>query len=216
MSKHITALRVQKRERQRVNVYLDGCFAFGLADVEAAGLRIGQVLSDEEITELRERDEVQRAVDRALNLLSYRPRSQAEIRTRLRQKGYSDTVVAQVLERLGRVELADDREFASYWVENRFQFNPLGVLALRQELRLKGLDEPIIDQALAGYDEESAAARAAEVAVRRLHQHDLVTFRRKLYSYLSRRGFPYHLIEPLVEVEVAKYASGEPLERREG
>jgi len=214
MSKQITALRVQKRDRQRVNVYLDGCFAFGLANVEAAGLRVGQVLSDEEIVDLRERDHVQRAVDQALNLLSYRPRSQAEIRTRLKKKGYTDTVVAKALERLRHVELVDDHEFASYWVENRSQFNPLGVLALRQELRLKGLDEQTIDQALSGYDEDLAAARAAEVAVRRLRQHDPVTFRRKLTSYLSRRGFPYHLIEALVEAEVD--ASGEPLEGREG
>jgi regulatory protein len=77
MAGTITALRFQKRNKNRVNVYLDGQFAFGLVAIEAARLRVGQTLSDNDVARLQMRDEVERAYERALNFLSYRPRSEA-------------------------------------------------------------------------------------------------------------------------------------------
>ena len=209
MSGRITALRVQKRNRRRVNVYLDGRFAFGLAAIEAARLRVGQVLSDEEIARLQERDAVERAVEQALNLLSYRPRSQAEVRRRLLEKGHSREAVQEALGRLSRAGLLDDRAFARFWVENRFQFNPRGVAVLRRELRQKGVDDALIEEVLAEYDEEAAAARAAEAAIRRLRRLDPLTFRRRLSDYLRRRGFPYAVITPLVEQALDDHGAGE-------
>jgi regulatory protein len=212
MGGQITALKVQKRNRRRVSVYLDGRFAFGLAAIEATHLRVGQTLSDEEISRLKGRDAVERAAERALDLLSYRPRSQAEVRRRLAQKGYGEEAIAEALERLSRSGLLDDRAFATYWVANRFQFNPRGVVALWQELRQKGVDGIVIDQVLAEYDEEEAAARAAEAGARRLGGHDLAAFGRKLRDYLRRRGFTYALIEPLVEQALADHGAEDSLE----
>ena len=212
MGGRITALKFQKRNRDRVNVYLDGRFAFGLAAIEAAHLRVGQVLSDEEIARLKERDQVERAVQRAMDLLSYRPRSEAEIRRRLRGKGHDEVTIAEAMDRLRRIGLLDDESFARYWVENRFQFNPRGVVALRQELRQKGVEDRIIEAVLAEYDEEEAAARAVERAVRRLRHLDGPTFRRRLGDYLRRRGFSYDLIHPLVEQAVAERAPEGTLE----
>lgn len=216
MGGRITALRFQKRNRDRVNVYLDGRFAFGLAAIEAAHLRVGQILSDEEIARLKERDQAERAVQRAMGLLSYRPRSEAEIRRRLRQKGHDEATIVEALGRLRRTGLLDDESFARYWVENRFQFNPRGVMALRQELRQKGVEDRIIEAVLAEYDEEEAAARAVERAARRLHRLDGPTFRRRLSDYLRRRGFPYEVIRPLVEQAAAAHAAEGTLEENEG
>lgn len=215
MAGRITALRVQKRNRQRVSVYLDGRFAFGLAAIEAARLHLGQVLSDEEIARLQKRDRAERAAERALDLLSYRPRSRAEVRQRLAEKGYEPEAVQETLDRLGRTGLLDDRTFARYWVENRLQFNPRGAMVLVQELRRKGVDEAAIQEALAEYDEEAAAARALETVVRRLKGADVRTFRRRLTDYLTRRGFPYALIEPLVEEALVHYDPGDSSEKEE-
>ncbi len=212
MGGRITALKVQKRNRQRVNVYLDGRFAFGLAAIEAARLKVGQLLSDEEIVRLQERDAVERAAERALGLLSYRPRSRSEVRRRLSEKGYEQNTTQEALIRLERVGLLDDRAFARYWVENRLQFNPRGAAVLRQELRQKGVDDQVIEEVLAEYDEEEAAARAAETAVRQLRRLDPPTFRRRLSDYLRRRGFPYGVIESLVEQALTTHDPGEPWE----
>ena len=199
MAGTITALRFQKRNKNRVNVYLDGQFAFGLAAIEAARLRVSQALSDDDVARLQTQDEVERAYERALNFLSYRPRSEAEVRRNLRKKNVGDEVVEVVIERLTRAMMLNDREFARYWVENRLQFNPRGVRALRHELREKGVPVPIIADTLADCDDEAAARKAAEAGAHRLARLEPRDFRRKLGGYLARRGFSYAVIEPLVE-----------------
>lgn len=199
MAGTITALRFQKRNKNRVNVYLDGQFAFGLAAIEAAHLRVGQALRDDDIARLQMQDEVERAYERALNFLSYRPRSEAEVRRNLRQKNAENTVVEAVVERLTQAGLLNDQEFARYWVENRLQFNPRGARALRHELREKGVPTSIIADALADFDEEAAARKAAEAGARRLTHLESRDFRRRLGAHLARRGFSYAVIEPLVE-----------------
>lgn len=214
MGKQITALKTQKRNKRRVNVYLDGQFAFGIADIQAARLQVGQTLSEEEIAQLEEQDAVERAVNKAMDLLSYRPRSRAEIRRRLRRKDHDDSTIDEALSHLNRAGLVDDREFARYWVDNRFRFKPRGVLALRQELRQKGVPDTIIDEALVGYDEEDAANRAAEKAIRRLQRFDPTAFRRKLNGYLRRRGFSFAIINPLVDQAVAEHKRNGTFEGR--
>ncbi len=199
MAGTITALRFQKRHKNRVNVYLDGQFAFGLAAIEAARLRVGQALSDDDVARLQMQDEVERAYERALNFLSYRPRSEAEVRRNLRKKNVEDGVVEAVVERLTRAVMLNDREFARYWVENRLQFNPRGVRALRHELWEKGVPASVITDTLADFDEEAAARKAAEAGACRLPHLEPRDFRRRLGAYLARRGFSYAVIEPLVE-----------------
>ncbi len=199
MTREITALRVQKRNKDRVNVYLDGQFAFGLAAIEAAHLQIGQTLDDEQITGLRHRDEIERAYERALNYLSYRPRSEWEVERNLRDKDVQDSVIEVVTGRLTRAGLLDDKEFARYWVDNRMRFNPRGLRGLRHELRQRGVSHSIIDETLATLDVEAAARQAAEVGARRYSQAAPRDFRRKLQAYLARRGFSYAVIKPLVQ-----------------
>ena len=199
MAGKITALRFQKRNKERVNVYVDERFAFGLAAIEAVRLRVGQTLSDDDIARLKIRDQVERAYERALNFLSYRPRSEAEVRRNLRKKEIEDEVVEVVVERLTRAGLLDDMEFARYWVENRLQFKPRGAYALRYELRRKGVSDAIIADALADLDEEAAARQVAETGARRLARLEPRDFCRKLGAYMARRGFSYAVIKPLVE-----------------
>ena len=199
MASTITALRFQKRNKERVNVYLDGKFAFGLAAIEAAHLQVGQVLSDADIARLQKKDEIERAYERALNFLSYRPRSEAETRRNLREKNLDDDVIEVVIERLTRARLLDDREFARYWVDNRVQFKPRGARALRQELWEKGVPDAIITEAIESVDEENIARRVAEDGARRMAHLQPDDFCRKLNAYMARRGFSYAVIKPLVE-----------------
>ena len=84
----ITDLSPQKKNKERINVYLDGQFAFGLTLMSAVDLRIGQVLTPDEIDSLKSRDEIDRAKTSAYRYLSYRPRSVAEVKKQLSKKGY--------------------------------------------------------------------------------------------------------------------------------
>jgi regulatory protein len=212
MAGKITALTYQKRNKDRVNVYLDGKFAFGLAAIEAARLQVGQTLSDDEIIRLRMRDDIEWAYGRTLDYLSYRPRSESEVRRNLRDKDVEDRIVDVVIGRLKRAGLLDDREFARYWVDNRARFNPRGLRGLRYEMQQKGVSRDIIDEALATFDVEAAARKAVEAGARRLSQEDPYAFQRKLKAYMARRGFSYTVIKPLVEERVEERRRDEDIE----
>jgi regulatory protein len=193
MSPKITALVIQKRNPQRVNVFLDGEFAFGLSRITAAWLSVGQELSAQKIAELQAHDAEEVALQRALRFLSYRPRSEMEIRRNLEKHALSDDIITNVLERLKANGLVDDQLFARQWVENRNEFRPRGRRALVHELRARGLAPDVIDQALAetGSDEDALAYEAALHYTRKLRPLEWLEFRRKLASFLARRGFAY-------------------------
>jgi regulatory protein len=195
----ITALRVQKRNKNRVNVYLDERYSFSLADHLAVPLRRGQFLSDEEIARLREEDEYHQVYKRAVRLIDHRPRSIAEVRRRMERQGVAPDLVEKVIEQLTAVGLLDDAEFARLWVENRETFRPRSHQMLRYELRQKGLDEKTIAPALEQVDEEQSAHRLALGRGRRLSHLDWSAFRQKLTGYLARRGYPYDIIRRAVQ-----------------
>jgi regulatory protein len=194
MAGKVTSLEQQRRAKDRVNVYLDGEFAFGLAAFVAARLRPGTWLTDEEIAQLRAEDSLEVAHGRALDYLSYRPRSEAEMRDYLTDKDFPDTVVEETIARLGRAGLVDDREFARYWCDNRARFRPRGKRMLRYELRQKGVPSSAIVEALESYDESAAMEKVAAEQARRLQHLPPDLARRRLSERLARRGFSYELI----------------------
>ncbi|MBN2146682.1 MAG: RecX family transcriptional regulator [Anaerolineales bacterium] len=199
MSGKITALKAQKRNPQRVNVYLDGEFAFGLARITAAWLQVGQELSDEKIAELQAQDAQEAAYQQALTLLNYRQRTAAEMRQRLAQKGLPADLVTAVIERLQRNSLLNDQRFAQDWVENRSQFRPRSARLMAAELRRHGIDQDAIAQAVQEVDEQALALQAARKQARRLAHLPEPDFRRKLTGFLARRAFPFEVARSVVE-----------------
>lgn len=198
MAGTITALRFQKRNHERVNVYLDGQYALALPAMLAAQLRRGQHLSDDDIARLRMQDQEAKAYERSVRFLSYRPRSVAEVERMLRRHETPQPVIDRVIERLIDSGYLDDEAFARFWVDDRERFGPRGPLALRHELREKGLAEEIIDQVLRSVDSSDSAYRAGKKRAQRLAGLDERTFRQKLGSHLLRRGFPHQVVWPTV------------------
>ena len=197
----VTALKAQARNPKRVNVYLDGQFAFGLAKIEAIRLRVGQELDETALARLQQADDEEQAHERALKLLLIRPRSEDEIRRKLREHKVADETVEAVLARLRRSGLVDDAAFANYWVENRATFRPRSQRMLQAELKRKGVSGAALDQALTATNEAEAAYTLAAKRARsaRLAEGPYLEFRRKLGDYLARRGFDYETIGPVVE-----------------
>jgi regulatory protein len=209
MAGRITALKVQKKNRDRVSVYLDGRFALGLPAIVAATLKPGQILSDSEIKILEEEGAAEGAYNSALNYLSYRPRSRAEVCIYLQRRGVAGGQIEAIISRLERAGLLDDEAFARFWVENREQFRPRGRRALRYELRGKGIGEELIDQAVATVDAADSAYRAAAVKVRQWRQLERLEFRQKVVAYLARRGFAYGVAREVADQHWAELTSEE-------
>jgi regulatory protein len=193
MERVITALSVQKRNPNRVNVFLDGEYAFGLGRITAAWLRVGQVLDEEKIAQLQTEDNSEMAYQHALRYLSYRPRTQAEIRKYLSQRETPQAAIEQILERLEQLGQVNDQQFARIWVENRSEFRPRSRRALKIELRQRGIDPQVIEESLETLDEEALARQAALKHARQLRNFDWQTFRQKMVAFLARRGFSYEI-----------------------
>jgi regulatory protein len=197
--KTISAVKVQRRGRERANIFLDGTFAFSLGRevVEEQGLHLGQVLTDSQIEELVGADLFGKCYNAALRLLSYRPRSDAEIRARLSRR-FGKEIIDRVLLQLKARQMVDDAAFAQFWRENRESFSPRSKRLLKLELRQKGIDPEVVDEVLEGFDDDESAYRAAKRKGRTL-ERDYETFRRKLGAFLGRRGFSYGVIKRTIE-----------------
>ncbi|GAB6095413.1 RecX family transcriptional regulator [Desulfatiferula olefinivorans] len=199
MDHTITQLTVQKNNKHRVSVYLDDRYEFSLGILIAARLSTGGILTDEEVTAIKREDEEARAYDAAVRFLGRRARSVREMRQYLSRKEFPPECTDHVIQRLEDKRYLNDRDFARLWIEDRLRLNPKGAFALRQELRQKGIDEVLIDEALSGYDETRAAMSALEPKLRQWENADPDTLKKKIYAFLSQRGFSYDTTLAVVE-----------------
>lgn len=129
----------------------------------------------------------------AERLLRFRPRSEQELRQRLRQKGFEAPIIETLVQELARKDLLNDQKFAQYVATNRLTMRPTGVRALRDELRRKGVAAPVAEAALtkvtAGYDEAAAARELAQRRAGQMSGLPAATIQRRLFGLLQRRGF---------------------------
>ncbi|HWV24037.1 MAG TPA: regulatory protein RecX [Thermomicrobiales bacterium] len=199
----ITEIRPQQRDDTRVNVFIDGDFAFGLhIDLQLEhGLKKGDVLDEEAIALLLRQDEAKKAIARALNLIAYRPRAAGELATKLREKGFSPDAVEAAVARMTDLGYLDDRDFADRWVESRQSGRPRSVRMLKQELRQKGVDREIVESAVenAGIDEFGDALELARKRATSMTGLDPITRERRLGGYLARRGYGFDIIRRVLE-----------------
>jgi len=191
LTRRITALSVQKHNHNRVNVYLDDEFAFGLTRIVAAWLQIGMELNEEKINDLKARDERESAYQRALNWIDYRPHTATEIQQKLEHQAVSPETILYVMDRLNHSDLVNDAAFAQNWVENRAALRPRSRRALAFELRKRGIQSEIIDQSIATVDDNELAYQAAQRQSHKLSHLEWKDFRQKMLRHLAQRGFNY-------------------------
>lgn len=210
MIRKITAIKLQKRNPHRVNIYMDGEFAFGISRIIAGWLDVGHELDDEEIISLQAKDEEEVAYQRALKFISYRIRTEDEIRRNLTKHSIRSEVISDVLNRLRRNGLVDDIQFANSWVENRNEFRPRAHRMLTYELRKKGISDEVILQSLdSTTPDEELAFKAAQNQFHKYEEFEWSDFRRKLSGFLARRGFSYTIISLVVDQVWAENRSKE-------
>lgn len=196
----ITNIEQQKRNKNRFNIYLDKEFAFGISEdvVLNERLSVGKELDDVYIKTVLEAEEKQKCFNDAVNLLSFRPRSEHELRIRLRKKGYEDNWIDASLEKLRNYKYVDDQQFARMYTLDRINIKKLGQRAIKQELRMKGINKEIIDDVVEDLCEEDKELEQAieliEKKVRNLSsKEDYYKQRQKLLQHLVRKGYSFDI-----------------------
>jgi regulatory protein len=201
MEREITAIKAQKRNRQRVSIYLDGEYAFGLSRFVAGWLHPGRKLTEAEIEKLQEEDTYEIAFQKALQFINHRPRSITETRRRLSEKGFEEEVIETTIQKLVEKQFLNDLEFARLWIENRNTFRPRSNRLLAYELRLKGVSDDVIAQALESFggDQTELAYQAGIKKAKQCQNETRLDFLKKVGGFLGRRGFHYGIVKPTVE-----------------
>lgn len=200
----ITGLKPERRNPQRLSLYIDGRFVVSLRAADAAelGLAVGREIDQQELERLFSVLQYRRARDYALLLLSYRARTEAEIHKRLQQKGFSPETIAAVLARFAELKLLDDERFAQEFAQDRVNIGHRGRWRVRAELLRRGVSRERIERALMTVpDEREAARQVLERCARRYAGLEPAVRRRRLYGLLARRGFSPGTIEEVMAEE---------------
>lgn len=194
----ITAIKQQLKRQDRYSIYVDEkyLFSFSQLELQNSGLRVGREVTEQELVELQSTAVIDKAYDRALNLISHRPRSEGEIRDYLRRKDLTDHDTTTVVNRLTERGYLDDADFTKRWVATRRLLKYTSKRRLVQELRQKRVSNDVIQQVLEA-DETDDLEVLRELVERKRkqtrYQDDL-----KLMQYLSRQGFSYSEIKTVI------------------
>lgn len=206
----ITSISVQAKNKNRVNISVDGKYRFSLDVFQVSDLSIktGDEYTEADLNELEEESAFGKLYTRALEYCLMRPHSAKEVRDYLYKKtlstrtktgsvkeGVTPQLTERVFERLSQKGYIDDEKFTRFWVENRHRTKGVSQRKLQAELRSKGVDEGIISRALAtGSREDSDELRKIVAKKRSRYTDD-----NKFIAYLMRAGFSYSDIRQLLD-----------------
>lgn len=199
----ITTIEPQRR-RGRFNIFIDDKFAIGVFEevIITSRLKEGQEVNLNKIKELQKKEEEFKAYNSALQLLSYRLRSEKELRDRLVRK-FPANLVEKIINRLKKEKLIDDAEFARAWVKNRMSLKPKGKKFIKSELFQKGIEKDLIQKTLEKeYNEDKEIELATEITKKKLNtlkNLPRLEARQKLIGFLQRRGFGWETIKKVIE-----------------
>jgi regulatory protein len=198
----ITSIKQQKN-KNRVNVYLDNKFGFGidLDNFVLLGLKVDQELTDEEIEKVIKKAEFQKTYDKLLRFAMTRPRSEKEVFDWFRRKEVHESLHNDLLKKLKSLNLLNDLEFAKWWVDQRIQFKSKSKRVIQIELRQKGIKKEIIDEVLeeVPIDEEKLAK---ELIAKKMYKWEKLEPRlkkQKMSQYLAGKGFSWGIIEKALD-----------------
>ena len=205
----ITALEKHKR-RPRFDLYLEGVFAFSLRPelVLASGIAVGAELPSDRQRWLYDEEQRLGATEAALRLLAMSPRSEKELRERLKKRGFAKAALEAAVVRVREMGYLDDAAYAKFFVEMRQASTPRSRRALTFELSRKGVDRALAASSVEDVSDADAAYQAAQRRLRSLHKLDHATFTRRLGSFLGSRGFGYGVTRSTIERCWAECKSG--------
>lgn len=202
----VTRVAQQMRDPERVSVFIDDEFAFGLTlDLVAReGLKKGIPLSIEAQQALLDQEKDFRARAVALNYVGYQARTVEEMRRKLRKNGYGADIIDDVIQRLADSGYLDDEAYAKAYVESRFSGSGHGPRRLSADLIKRGVDRGIVERAVSeAFDDDELRDAALQQGRKRWaaleRETDLRKRKKRVMDFLARRGFDYGLAREIVE-----------------
>lgn len=200
----ITKIEQQKKYKDRLNIYIDDEFAFGIsyATYEKYRIKKGEEVDDDYINNLIKEEEKNKANDYALNLLTYRLRSKKEIIDKMKNKGYEEYLIENTINYLEKNKYLDDKYFVNAFINDKININKYGQRKIEAELYKKGIDRELISECINEINEEELLDNAIYLIRKRSLRYDKLNKRErndKLMRYLSGRGYRYDIIKKAID-----------------
>ncbi|ALC80395.1 MULTISPECIES: recombination regulator RecX [Bacillus] len=201
---YITKISAQEKNKDRVNVFLDNKYAFSVElDVVAQfNLRKGKELDDLQIEEIRFADDVKKGFHKAIGYLSFRMRSEKEVRDFLAKKEVSFSASTEIIYRLKELNYLNDASFAEAYVSTHRKTNRKGPAVLKRELKEKGVSEEAITDALQTFSFEDQMEEAKVLTQKFLKKGKKVSTKETsqlIQQQLARKGFPFDVINAVLD-----------------
>ena len=206
----VTSISLQVRDKNRVNVSVNGKYRFSLDYTQLAdlGVKVGNEYTEEQLSELENESQFGKLYMRALEYSLMRPHSQHELsqylyrktrdtltKTGSIKKGVSKALTERVYDRIILKGYVNDEAFARYWIENRQLRKGISKRKLQAELASKGVDRSIVESLL------SETERSDEEEIQKIIEKKAGRYadEQKLTAYLARQGFGYEDIKQAIE-----------------
>lgn len=200
----ITLIEPQKK-KGRYNIYIDGQFSFGIYEdtLVKFGLRKNDELSENKIKEIRDYDEINFGKKVAYKYLSYKPRSEKELRDKLIKSKISSKNVNKIIKFFKEHNFINDEIYVKSLIDSKISKKPVGKKLLENKLRQKGISKDLIDSAIDLYiddnREEENALILLEKYIKKINKYPSDKQKQKAFRYLLSRGFEYEVVSSVIQ-----------------
>lgn len=212
----ITLIEEQKKNKERVSIYIDEAYAFGvsLEILYKYNLKVGMILTEDFISDVIKKEETLKANNYAMNLISMGGlKTEKEIRDKMIKKGFNDDDINNTIDLLKDYKYVDDRIYAEYYIKDKLQINGYGKNKIKSDLFRKGVSSEIINECLDEFvDEDNQFELAIELGrkkVRTIKTDDFNILYRRVGSFLQGRGFSFDIIKKVMSVLKDEFKGGD-------
>ncbi|MGD9566729.1 MAG: regulatory protein RecX [Sedimentibacter sp.] len=202
--KKITKIEYQKNSKDRVNIYLDDIFAFGI-DINIMikhCLAKNMELDDEFIEEILKAEEEICVYNYALSVLSRYAKSEKQLRLKLKEKGYDINLIDNAILKLKQQKYIDDERYSDALINSKINISKFGKRRIKEALYEKGIDREIIDEKINQLSDDEELKRACTLLtkkVKSIKEDDTRKLTIKLSNVLINKGFEYSTVKKAVK-----------------
>lgn len=206
----ISKISRQKNNKERYNIYLNEQYSFSVDESTLIkfGLTKGKVIDQFEIDEITYEDEIAKAFNSALHFLSFQMRSEHEVKKKLLEKGYGESVVLEAIQKLHKLGFLNDETYSKALLETKKKMQKKGPYAIKEDLRKKGIEKDLQDKVLSTftYDEQKQLAKElAEKTIKLNSKKTPSQIKQKIQETLIRKGYSFSIVEDILsEINLEK------------
>lgn len=210
----ITKIEVQKRNKERVNIYIDNEYAFSLSAelVYKRTLKVNEKIDVEEVNKIAKEDNYLKCKDTALKIVEKSYKSEKELKDKLLLKGYDNLSIDKAVGFLKEYNFLSDSNYARMYVKDKAKVQ--GKKKIKYDLMKKGINDSIIEKEILNINKEDEEDIAYSLALKKYNilvkrENDKYKLSQKIYRFLLSKGYDYDIVSKVIKLVINNEEIGE-------